>query len=215
MFFHESLPIGTILDSGVRKYKIQSVLGKGGFGITYLATSTVYVDNIPLEGQFAIKEHFISSMNERQGVSVSISNVNNTDEIKESIDSFLVEAQRLNKLSLNHSLEEGYAVKNPIEAIRVAFKRMFDFTGRSSRSEFWWIFLLHALIIILLITLFDINVVISEWDIGGGHYWFEFNPVTVYPIIVVLLTMSLQILGVLANICDLHIVSFCGDICIA
>ena len=100
---NDSLPIGTILDSGVRKYEIKSVLGKGGFGITYLATSTVYVDNIPLEGQFAIKEHFISSMNERQGVSVSISNVNNTDEIKESIDSFLVEAQRLNKLSLNHS----------------------------------------------------------------------------------------------------------------
>jgi len=103
MHNNESLPVGTILDSGIRKYRIKSILGKGGFGITYLATSTIYVDNIPLEGQFAIKEHFISSMNERQGVSVSISNVNNTDEIKESIDSFLVEAQRLNKLSLNHS----------------------------------------------------------------------------------------------------------------
>ena len=98
---NNSLPIGSILDSGVRKYKIKSVLGKGGFGITYLATSTVYVDNIPLEGQFAIKEHYISSMNERQGTSVSISNVNNNEEIK--IDSFLVEAKRLNKLSLNHN----------------------------------------------------------------------------------------------------------------
>lgn len=103
MFFHESLPIGTIIDSGARKYKIQSVLGKGGFGITYLATSTVYVDNIPLEGQFAIKEHYISSMNERQGTSVSISNVNNTEETKESLDSFLVEAQRLSKLSLKNA----------------------------------------------------------------------------------------------------------------
>ena len=27
---NESLPIGTILDSGVRKYEIKSVLGKGG-----------------------------------------------------------------------------------------------------------------------------------------------------------------------------------------
>jgi len=103
MEIKESLPIGTILDSGVRKYEIKSVLGKGGFGITYLATSTIYVDNIPLDGQFAIKEHYISSMNERQGASVSISNVNNTEEIKESIDSFLVEAKRLNKLSLNHN----------------------------------------------------------------------------------------------------------------
>ena len=103
MEIKELLPIGTILDSGVRKYEIKSVLGKGGFGITYLATSTIYVDNIPLEGQFAIKEHYISTMNERQGTSVSVSNENNTDEIKESIESFLVEAQRLNKLSLNHN----------------------------------------------------------------------------------------------------------------
>ena len=34
---NEFLPIGTILDSGVRKYEILSVLGQGGFGITYLA----------------------------------------------------------------------------------------------------------------------------------------------------------------------------------
>lgn len=98
----ETLPVGTILDSGVRKYTINSILGHGGFGITYLATSQLIVGNIPVEVKFAIKEHYISSMNERQGTSVSISNVNNTEEIKESIDSFLVEAQRLNKLSLNH-----------------------------------------------------------------------------------------------------------------
>lgn len=103
MEIKEALPIGTILDSGKRKYTIKSVLGQGGFGITYLATSTIYVDNIPFETQFAIKEHYISSMNERQGASVSVSNANNTEEIKESIDSFLIEAQRLNKLSLNHS----------------------------------------------------------------------------------------------------------------
>jgi len=99
----ESLPIGALLDSGLRKYKIESVLGQGGFGITYLATSTIQLDNIPVVAQFAIKEHYISSMNERQGTTVAISNANNTEEIKESIDSFLVEAQRLNKLSLNHN----------------------------------------------------------------------------------------------------------------
>ena len=102
MQIKDSLPVGTILDSGVRKYVIKSVLGQGGFGITYLATSTVYAGNIPIEAQFAIKEHYISTMNKRQGTSVAISNENNTAEIKESIDSFLVEAQRLNKLSLNH-----------------------------------------------------------------------------------------------------------------
>lgn len=98
----ETLPVGTILNSDERTYHIKSVLGQGGFGITYLATATIQVGNIPVEMQFAIKEHYISSMNEREGASVSVSNENNTEEIKESIDSFIVEAQRLNKLSLNH-----------------------------------------------------------------------------------------------------------------
>lgn len=98
----EALPVGTILDSETRKYTILSVLGKGGFGITYLAKSSVLVDNIPFEVEFAIKEHFISSMNERNGTTVLVSNSNNTAEVKESIDTFLVEAKRLKKLSQNH-----------------------------------------------------------------------------------------------------------------
>lgn len=98
----ESLPIGSKLNSGVREYEILSVLGQGGFGITYLAKSEVLVDNIPVEAFFAIKEHYISKMNERVGASVVISNENNRDEINESIDSFITEAKRLNKLSLHH-----------------------------------------------------------------------------------------------------------------
>ena len=98
----DTLPLGTILNSGIRKYEILSVLGQGGFGITYLAKSEVLVDNIPVEAFFAIKEHYISKMNEREGMSVIISNENNRDEINESIDSFITEAKRLNKLSLHH-----------------------------------------------------------------------------------------------------------------
>ena len=107
------------------------------------------------------------------------------------------------RVTPGNSMKEGCAVKNPIEAIRVAFKRMFDFTGRSSRSEFWWIFLLLALVQILLIFISDIDVVISEWDLKGGHYWLHFNPITVFPIIVVLFTISLQIRR-------LHDIGICG-----
>lgn len=98
----DTLPIGTILNSGTREYEILSVLGQGGFGITYLAKSEVLVDNIPVEALFAIKEHYISKMNERVGASVVISNENNRDEINESIESFITEAKRINKLSLQH-----------------------------------------------------------------------------------------------------------------
>lgn len=66
------LPVGTKLNSGIREYEILAVLGQGGFGITYLAKANLLVDNIPLEALFAIKEHYISKMNERQGLSVVI-----------------------------------------------------------------------------------------------------------------------------------------------
>lgn len=99
----EALPVGTLLDSGVRKYEILSVLGQGGFGITYLAKSKVFVENIPVVVMFAIKEHYISTMNERHGTSVIISNENNRQEAEESMDSFITEAKRLSQISLNHS----------------------------------------------------------------------------------------------------------------
>ncbi len=35
------LPKGTILHNGKRKYKVEKVLGTGGFGITYKVSSTV------------------------------------------------------------------------------------------------------------------------------------------------------------------------------
>lgn len=102
MLNSDTLPIGTILNSGTREYEILSVLGQGGFGITYLAKANLLVDNIPIEALFAIKEHYISKMNQRQGMSVVISNENNRQEIKESIESFITEAKRLNKISLRH-----------------------------------------------------------------------------------------------------------------
>ena len=107
------LPKGTVLRNGKRPYVIQSVLGQGGFGITYLATAEIFVDNIPQEGMFAIKEHFVSSMNMRQGRDVVTSNPNNRQEIKESIKSFLTEARRLNGrkhpniVRVNESFEEN------------------------------------------------------------------------------------------------------------
>ena len=54
-----SLPSGFLL-KGKSEYTIVSVLGKGGYGITYLAQSTIFVGNIPHKVDFAIKEFFLT-----------------------------------------------------------------------------------------------------------------------------------------------------------
>ena len=51
------LQIGALLQGG--KYKIESVLGQGGFGITYLATQ------VGLNRRVAIKEFFMKEYCER------------------------------------------------------------------------------------------------------------------------------------------------------
>jgi serine/threonine protein kinase len=102
MDISQALPAGTMLASHQRKYKIKKVLGQGGFGITYLATSRITVENITTEASFCIKEHYIHSMNERRGTSVIISNPNNVADVKNSLEAFLGEARRLNSLSRHH-----------------------------------------------------------------------------------------------------------------
>ena len=104
MDISQALPAGTMLASRQRKYKIKKVLGQGGFGITYLATSRIMVENITTEASFCIKEHYIQSMNERRGTSVIISNPNNVADVQNSLEAFLGEARRLNSLSRHDNI---------------------------------------------------------------------------------------------------------------
>ena len=97
-----ALPIGTILDSGQHQYRIVKVLGQGGFGITYKAVAKIKVGNVKVDVPFAIKEHFISSFCGRENATVTIPNTSNAQEVNDSLKSFLVEAERLNRLSLDH-----------------------------------------------------------------------------------------------------------------
>jgi hypothetical protein len=54
---------GTILKN---EYTIESVLGSGGFGITYKVSKSIKIGNSEMVQLFAIKEHFVKKHCERE-----------------------------------------------------------------------------------------------------------------------------------------------------
>lgn len=78
------------------KYRIEKVLGQGGFGITYLATQTV------LGNKVAIKELFMQGINDRHDSSVTVSNNANSNLFAHQKRKFVKEAQRIAGLDNKH-----------------------------------------------------------------------------------------------------------------
>lgn len=94
-----TLPVGTILKSPKYDYRIEEVLGQGGFGITYKVSTTVMFDKVPIFTYFTIKEHFMKEACERDdkgnvGYSKPLQ-----ARVEESRSDFLAEARRLNEIS--------------------------------------------------------------------------------------------------------------------
>lgn len=94
---YQSLPINTLL---VSKYRIDKVLGQGGFGITYLGIDVV------LNRKVAIKEHFPEGAY-RQNINVIISShtINN-----DAINDFIEEGRSLAKLGNNPNIVKVYDI---------------------------------------------------------------------------------------------------------
>ena len=91
--YPNALPFGTML----MEYRIESILGVGGFGITYLARDT------ELEKQMAIKEYFPSAAVSRLADgSVAISGPNLAVDFASGLDRFLKEARTLAGFSHPH-----------------------------------------------------------------------------------------------------------------
>ena len=84
----------TTLQGG--KYRIEQVLGQGGFGITYLAVQTS--DN----RQVAIKELFLNGVNERVGTVIQVSNSANDTLFEKQKEKFKKEAKRIMSLDNEH-----------------------------------------------------------------------------------------------------------------
>ena len=88
---NKELPIGSTLQAG--QYTIESVIGIGGFGITY------YVRHNTLGGHFAIKEFFIGAYCMRNTLNRSVLLQGIDDSTYEKhLQKFIEEAQTLNRL---------------------------------------------------------------------------------------------------------------------
>ncbi|MEZ5923127.1 MAG: serine/threonine-protein kinase [Hyphomicrobiaceae bacterium] len=84
-----ALPVGTMLAG---EYRLEQVLGAGGFGITYQAT------DLPLNRSVAIKEYFPSDFAAREGSRfVRSKSTSHEDDYRWGLDRFISEAKTLAK----------------------------------------------------------------------------------------------------------------------
>ena len=92
----QHLQPNTTLQGG--KYRIERVLGQGGFGNTYVGFNTEFEETV------AIKEFFMKGVTERDETTcdVSVSNADNVGQFEEQREKFKKEARRLRKLKNEH-----------------------------------------------------------------------------------------------------------------
>ena len=90
----QQLQPNTTLQGG--KYRIERVLGQGGFGITYLAIQ------VSANRQVAIKELFLNGVNERAGNTIRVSNSVNDSLFEKQKEKFKKEAKRIMSMDNEH-----------------------------------------------------------------------------------------------------------------
>ncbi|MDR0895212.1 MAG: SUMF1/EgtB/PvdO family nonheme iron enzyme [Prevotellaceae bacterium] len=105
----QQLRKGTALRGQQDTYIIRDVLGQGGFGITYLATMSVWVERqlgrIEQPINVAIKEFFMKDYCERdstQSTHVTVSNTSGRDKVNYYRNRFIKEANNVSKLQHEH-----------------------------------------------------------------------------------------------------------------
>ena len=95
----QQLQQGTTLQGG--KYRIDRLLGQGGFGNTYSGYNTTFDEHV------AIKEFFMQGVNKRDDYSgiVSVSLAENVQQFEEQRGKFKKEALRIRKLNSPHIIK--------------------------------------------------------------------------------------------------------------
>lgn len=129
----DTLPIGSILKSPKYEYRVEAVLGKGGFGITYLVSATVKIGNVPVKVKFAVKEHFLSNDCERDAKTGKvICSFPAKQRVGNALKDFLSEATRLSRIGADHP--NLVKVNEVFEANGTAYYVMEYLEGESLRS---------------------------------------------------------------------------------
>lgn len=127
---NNSLPAGSVLRSQTAEYEILKVLGAGGFGITYLASTKMSVGNIPVTFKVAVKEHFPKADCERRSDSQEIVySAPAAERYQGSCRNFLAEARRLQQIASAH--DNIVRVNEVFEANGTAYYVMEYLEGRS------------------------------------------------------------------------------------
>lgn len=123
---------GGVLQSGEREYRIEETLGKGGFGITYLAMGEIMVGSIPTEGKFAIKEHFPEQLCVRMPDGKVKIKEGMSDLFNKSRADFMAEAKRLQELGAQNN--NIVKVNEVFEANGTAYYVMQYINGQSLKA---------------------------------------------------------------------------------
>lgn len=130
---NNALRNGIMLKSPELNYKVEEIIGSGGFGITYKVSADVMQGNIPIHTYFAVKEHFLSDCCERKDGSTVIVSKTQTDTYRDSLADFKAEAVRLNELS---GLHKGIVRVNEVfNANNTVYYVMEFLNGRSLRKD--------------------------------------------------------------------------------
>ena len=119
------LQSGTLLQGG--KYKIETVLGQGGFGITYLATQ------VALERKVAIKEFFMKEHCNRDVATshVSVGSQGSQELVARFRQKFVKEARMIAGLNHPHIIR----IIDVFEENETAYYVM-EYTGNGSLAEY-------------------------------------------------------------------------------
>ena len=119
------------LNTGKVEYLLKSVLGGGGFGITYLAERTVYEGEIPHTHRYTIKEFFMADICHRNADGSVLVEDADSANYDESRADFLTEANRLH--SLHH---EGIVPVNEVFEANNTVYYVMQFLGEETLDRY-------------------------------------------------------------------------------